>query len=117
MGAADFGSLQSSELRAKKRVVRLQRQLLTARAQHAMQVTRDNNLAKAAAARAEMDRLLSRDIATSLANEPPASQDQVKWLACTLYTKMHQLFSVVNNGIPTKVSWFRLFKHMVRARP
>ena len=25
---------------------------------------------------------------------------------------MHQLFSVVHNGIPTKVSWFRLFKHM-----
>ena len=72
MGAAggEFESLQSSEMRAKRRVVRLQRQLLTARAQHAMQVTRESNLAKAAAARAEMDKLLSRDIAASLSAEP-----------------------------------------------
>ena len=25
---------------------------------------------------------------------------------------MHELFSTVHNGIPSKVSWFRLFKHM-----
>ena len=37
---------------------------------------------------------------------------QVKALAGLLSDKMHQLFSVVHNGIPTKVSWFRLFKHM-----
>ena len=29
-----------------------------------------------------------------------------------LTDKMHQLFSTVHNGIPSKVSWFRLFKHM-----
>ena len=33
-------------------------------------------------------------------------------MAGLLSDKMHQLFSVVHNGIPTKVSWFRLFKHM-----
>ena len=37
---------------------------------------------------------------------------QVRALAAQLHDKMHQLFSVVNNGVPTKVSWFRLFKHM-----
>ena len=49
--------------------------------------------------------------------EPPATDEEVKALAETLTAKMHRLFSVVNNGIPTKVSWFRLFKHMVRTRP
>ena len=33
---------------------------------------------------------------------------QVVDLASRLSKKMHQLFSVVHNDIPTKVSWFRL---------
>ena len=112
MGAMDVSTLQSSELDAKRRLVRLQRQLLAARVAHSVQVTRDNNLAKAATARAEMDQLLSRDMAAAMSSEPPATEEQVVWLASVLHEKMHQLFSVVNNGVPTKVSWFRLFKHM-----
>ena len=33
-------------------------------------------------------------------------------MAGLLSDKMHELFSTVHNGIPSKVSWFRLFKHM-----
>ena len=50
--------------------------------------------------------------ATPASSELPAAEEQVVWLASVLHAKMHQLFSVVNNGVPTKVSWFRLFKHM-----
>ena len=60
--------------------------------------------------RAERDKLLDRDITTS--GLPKASVAEVRELALLLHDKMHQLFSVVNNGVPTKVSWFRLFKHM-----
>ena len=33
-------------------------------------------------------------------------------MAGLLSDKMHELFSTTYNGIPSKVSWFRLFKHM-----
>ena len=33
---------------------------------------------------------------------------QVRDLATKLSNKTHQLFSVVHNGVPAKVSWFRL---------
>merc|ERR1719272_250933 len=70
------------------------------------------NKAASAAVRAERDQLFDRDLARSMSGEEPATQEEVKALAGLLTDKMHQLFSTVHNGIPSKVSWFRLFKHM-----
>ena len=38
----------------------------------------------------------------------------MRWLAGVLHAKMHQLFSTDWNtpGKPSKVPWFRLFKHV-----
>ena len=108
MVSSEVAALQESELSAKRRVVQLQRQLLTGRTAHAVHQTQESNRAKAARAREEMDRLLSRDIMASMANEPPASEDDLCSLAVRLQNKMNQLFSVVHNGVPAKVSWFRL---------
>ena len=108
MVSADIAALQDSELSAKRRVVRLQRQLLTARTAHAMHQVGVVKQANVLAARAEMDRLLSRDITAGMVGEPPASEEGLRSLAAQLQHKMNQLYSVVHNGVPTKVSWYRL---------
>ena len=70
------------------------------------------NKRAAAQVRAEQEALMDAHIITSMRDEAPATEEEVQDLASKLSSKMHQLFSVVHNGIPTKVSWFRLFKHM-----
>ena len=62
--------------------------------------------------REEQEALMDAHIISSMSGEAPATEEEVQHLASKLSSKMHQLFSVVHNGIPTKVSWFRLFKHM-----
>ena len=108
MVSGDVAALQESELSAKRRVVRLQRQLLTARAAHAVHQIGVVKQANVLAARAEMDRLLSRDITAGMVGEPPASEEGLRSLASQLQLKMNQMYSVIHNGIPTKVSWYRL---------
>ena len=108
MVSGDVVALQESELYAKRRVVRLQRQLLTARAAHAVHQIGVVKQANVVAARAEMDRLLSRDITAGMVGEPPASDEGLKSLASQLQLKMNQMYSVIHNGIATKVSWYRL---------
>ena len=108
MVSGDVVALQESELSAKRRVVRLQRQLLTARAAHAVHQIGVVKQANVLAARAEMDRLLSRDITAGMVGEPPASEEGLRSLASQLQLKMNQMYSVIHNGIPTKVSWYRL---------
>ena len=106
--------------------------------------------------RAVREKLLDRDIASSMSGEPPASDEevcpplfpkhvpalcvpspfvtaalrvpslqpcqpaglrlQVRALAEMLSDTMHQLFSVVHNGVPAKVSWFRLCAAAATAR-
>ena len=108
MVSADIAALQDSELSAKRRVVRLQRQLLTARTAHAMHQVGVVKQANVLAARAEMDRLLSRDITAGMVGEPPASEEGLRSLASQLQLKMNEMYSVVHNGVATKVSWYRL---------
>ena len=108
MVSADVAALQESELSAKRRVVRLQRQLLTARAAHAVHQVGVARQAKVVEARAEMDRLLSRDITAAMVGEPPASEEDLRSLAHQLQLKMNELYSVIHNGIRSKVSWYRL---------
>ena len=95
--------------------------------------------------RAVREKLLDRDIVSSMSGEPPASDEevcpplfpkhvpalcvpslqpcqpaglrlQVRALAEMLSDTMHQLFSVVHNGVPAKVSWFRLCAAAATAR-
>ena len=62
--------------------------------------------------REEQEALQDAHIISSMSGEAPATDEEVQHLASKLSTKMHELFSTVHNGIPSKVSWFRLFKHM-----
>ena len=60
----------------------------------------------------EMHQLLSRNLATSMEGEAAASTDELQGLSEWLNRRMHELFSVIHNGVPTRVSWYRLFQHM-----
>ena len=70
------------------------------------------NRREAEASGREMHQLLSRDVAASMSGEACASGDELRGLSERLNQKMHELFSVIHNGVPTRVSWFRLFQHM-----
>ena len=70
------------------------------------------NMRAAAAVKAEQDRLFNRDIARSMSGEAPATDEEVRNLASKLTDKMNELFATVHNGVKSKVTWFRLFKHM-----
>lgn len=102
-GAEQYKEALAAELAAKRRLTRIQKQLVRAASMSALQEQKEKNRLEGLAVRQTMDKLIGRDVAARLANATPASDVEVKALASIFREKMIKLFAGASP------SWMKLF--------
>ena len=103
-GAERYKEALAAEQAAKRRLARIQKQLVRAASMASLQEQRQKNRLEVMAQRQAMDRLVGRDVTDRFADVVPADDEEVTALALMCHEKMGKVF--------VSPSWIKLFTWM-----
>ena len=101
-----FSSTKQREEEARRRLIKLQKELRRSRSVGAVEANRRRNLEKAREGKRAMDRLVGRDLSSMLQAVEPADEDEELSLSRLLNEKL----SIFPD--PNARSWYKLFRHI-----
>ena len=101
-----FSSTKQREEEARRRLIKLQKELQRSRSVGAVEANRRRNLEKAREGKRAMDRLVGRDLSSMLQAVEPADEDEELSLSRLLNEKL----SIFPD--PNARSWYKLFRHI-----